>query len=462
MCQIMYSRYKNSTNLINLLEDQLLLEDVKQTLDLKGGDGYSIFIADDSSEIIEESNDFYDLIKKITDKIEEVENLNGILDVIWFSRLTPEMEKENISMPPYKSLNKKVPELLWMHGTIYNDQKIKEKHNHTDEEFFVDTLALSYYDEEECKGVFTGFSYDLEERFVSCYPNGQGIWAVKEPGTFHAIETFLVTDTYYYDNLEVYAYYEKENFGSITSPIYVAYSGGMDISLSLYKRIKERIEIEETKGIDSYFDVKLIYFKYQSNAEEKELESLEKMKELLLRDFSDSINVTSEIIDVYPIFKTMAEIYKKPVKLMDKDASGDIKETEENLSYVPYRNSIFMEILGTMIDADDITTAEIVIGLNLTEGMVFGDNSFYWLSHMEEVIKSGGKNYKDAYIQSPYKGHTKTKMLQSFSNEFGEEKLKEVLNISYSCYYPKEDGSPCGECGSCILRKKAEEKLWKK
>jgi 7-cyano-7-deazaguanine synthase in queuosine biosynthesis len=50
-------------------------------------------------------------------------------------------------------------------------------------------------------------------------------------------------------------------------------------------------------------------------------------------------------------------------------------------------------------------------------------------------------------------------MLKEFKEDFGINILEKLLNLSKSCYYPNEDGSTCGKCGSCILREKALQKI---
>jgi len=158
------------------------------------------------------------------------------------------------------------------------------------------------------------------------------------------------------------------------------------------------------------------------------------------------------------------------LRLKDKNADIIEKEAENNSAYVPYRNTLFMSSIGAIIDQDienkkinnsvflNKEKIEIIIGLNLSEGQVYLDNGIVWKEQIQQVISYGGKYFKNIKIEAPYVHKTKINMLKSFKKEFGEEILKEVLKIAFSCYFPK-DGKPCGECGSCKLRMKAEKEI---
>jgi 7-cyano-7-deazaguanine synthase len=141
---------------------------------------------------------------------------------------------------------------------------------------------------------------------------------------------------------------------------------------------------------------------------------------------------------------------------------ADSAETESPLSYVPYRNTQFAILLASKAEALHLQNVDILFGLNLSEGMVFMDNSEGWLEAINQTIKLGGKDfeYTGTYeVIAPYYPRTKTNMLKEFKEDFGFAPLEQLLLLSKSCYYPNPDGTPCGKCGSCILREKAIQKL---
>jgi 7-cyano-7-deazaguanine synthase len=338
------------------------------------------------------------------------------------------MEREN-TIAPYEKIINNEKILCWMHGTISNDKEIAKKNN---DYFEVDSETVCYEDEK--KGLFSYIRVNLTNNKTEIKNKGMGFWVFN------------------IDNLEIFATTPSLNFKEevkgthfIETPkkevIYVAYSGGMDVTLSTYKVIKN----------NNIKKVRLFYFDYGAKARNEEIKSGFKFRELLKKE---GLNVSFEIIDIKKTIKNFQEIYGEKLRLISSN-KGNRKETEENLAYVPFRNSLFIEFLVTLMEKNK-EVADIVIGLNLTEGQIYGDNNVAWLEGIERISQYGGKNFKEVKILSPYINRTKTNMLKEFIKEFGIEKLKELLDISFSCYYPK-NSKPCEKCGSCILRKKAIE-----
>ena len=253
-------------------------------------------------------------------------------------------------------------------------------------------------------------------------------------------------------------YYEQRDkvkfFNRRYSNLVVSFSGGMDISLSTVKEIIDKIKHQE-----AYENIYLLYFDFGARAREQEIKTLDKMKNLIediYKKLLIEVNVETKVLDVRGMFKDISMIYNRNIKLLDENSKGDIKESESTLAYVPFRNTIFVELMGAFAEGKNLNNVKFLLGLNLSEGMIYGDNSEIWLDKINHLIKRAGREYHPGWeVISPYYNRTKTNMIKDFKKEFNEDSLSEVLDISYSCYYPKEDGSPCGECGSCILRDKA-------
>jgi 7-cyano-7-deazaguanine synthase len=145
---------------------------------------------------------------------------------------------------------------------------------------------------------------------------------------------------------------------------------------------------------------------------------------------------------------------------MSEDSSGDEAETEAPLAYVPYRNTLFATMLGALADEkiENSELVEFLFGMNLTEMGVYVDNTNAWLESVRAMITYGGKKYKETIVSAPFINFTKTNMLKFIIEKFGVGKAMSLMNIAFSCYYPDENGEPCGKCGSCILRQKAWER----
>ena len=461
MCQIMYSKYIGESSFSELIDDlthPISKNAIKNTLNIKGGDGYSIFVASENINPVSfEHEDFDEVLKIFKEYIsalfeKDIVSEHDTIHIIYFSRLKPEMENEKVQMPPYQNIIKP-NEFIWMHGTIYNDKEIAERFNTT---FDVDTKALFYRDIDgvKIKGLYTYFVYDSKSNKVYFKNNGMGLWISDK---ICSVPTYICTDRFATPgNLEKACSVYQNPKQSDVIELYVSYSGGMDITLSLYDTIRKFVRFE----FDGIVNVNLVYFDYGTNASKKEIEALENMSNFIQNNFKNVFPRTV-VLNVKDIINSFAKIGNMNIKIADKNATGDVKETEENISYVPYRNSIFIELLGTLIDKDEIENGYVLLGLNLSEGMTHPDNNSFWAEGAERIIQAGGKRYKNIKVLAPYINKTKTEMLKDFIRKYEENIFNKLMEISFSCYYPKADGTACGECGSCILRKKALENVQK-
>ncbi len=469
MCQIINKAYLNKTHAkANLIPIEI--EEVIKTLDVKGSDEYSFFCYGARSEIdplvIKSSciKTFRMELKIISDYLELLDNSEDV-GVVWFSRQKPEEEEDKVTLPPY--YNKRMDTWYWIHGTISNDYELlstcrdREHKDHFFDELLtisVDTEIFKYIRTEDfknLKGLYTYFELDWEFRVdgVRAYDKGMGLWK-KERQTY----TQMQCSPFDNNKFQTLPDSPKDRIDNIS----IAFSGGMDITMNAYKVLDELVQ----RNRRSFFKddlgkqkITLNYFKYGSNAEEEEIKRCIQLTGFFQADFP-SLNISFEVLEVPGLIYNMAEVSGEYLKLTDKEAVGDAKETEENLAYVPYRNTLFCMALNAKLqkEADRNDKNFIVLGLNLSEGMVFGDNNSAWVECTERMLSYGGKFYQDVKIVSPYLNRTKTNTLKEFAVEFGLIKLQHLLDLSFSCYYPK-DGKACNECGSCILRSKAIKNL---
>jgi 7-cyano-7-deazaguanine synthase in queuosine biosynthesis len=134
---------------------------------------------------------------------------------------------------------------------------------------------------------------------------------------------------------------------------------------------------------------------------------------------------------------------------------GGEHEAESAISYVPFRNTYLLLLSATYAETKyPNKKVAFVIGANLTEGMVYLDNSTNYLKQFNNLIKVAGQFTNNFEVVAPFANMTKTKMLESYRETY----MEDLLGLSFSCYFPK-DGDACGECGSCILRNKAIKKI---
>ncbi len=475
MCQIISTVYNNKIDAKNKLFSKDAFDDTMETLNVKGSDEYSFFCYSESSDIVpliikgSTQEDFEDKIYKNNfEKLRgylDLFNTNEVIGVVWFSRQKPEEEAEEVNLPPY--FNKRLNEYFWIHGTINNDKelleefRIRELHTKCYGEVpntTVDTEIFKYLqkvDFSRLKGLFTYFSldWDFKTDGIIAEDHGMGLWTKRNNSS-------VIQQCSPFDNtkFQIISNSTRERIDNIS----IAFSGGMDIALSTFNILSQLKSRQDRSFFKDELGNQLItlnYFKYGTNAEEKEIEVCNKLLGFYKASFPE-LNINLEIIELPGVVLGMAEAAGEYLKITDKNAIGDSKETEENISYVPYRNTLFCMTLAARLQKFQGRNDNniIVLGLNLSEGMVFGDNNSSLVEHTERMISYGGKFYQNIKIISPYLNRTKTNTLKEFQISFGKEILKHVLELSFSCYYPK-NGKACNECGSCILRNKAIENL---
>ena len=448
MCQII--TIKTETKLFPAILNEYK-EILERLLKDKGGDYFSasFFLKGNNGGIQEKRNvdffsnnfgDWFKALKKLA--ISDEFKIEREMVVLLFSRQQPEMEISDAEEQPYSLSKRKIA----VHGTIHNDKELAKEHNF---EIKTDTEVFKYLvlDHPNIQGTFVAVEVN-DDLQINIRENGLKIWhnfllkGKEFLGTITATTDlgFLNSTS----NIDLNEY--TVAYSDINRTLFASFSGGMDISLSTFYALR----------LSHYSKLVLNYFDWGSNASQMEKKTLEKYK-IFIESYI-GLQTDINIIEAKDYFKAFFKIADTGSKISEKGAEGSIEETESPIAYVPYRNSQFALLLASIAEEKQIKNADLLFGLNLSEGMVFMDNSEGWLKAIEEVVKYGGKDFSvtGSYrVLAPYFSRTKTNIIKEFSSMFGETLLNHILNISFSCYYPQPDGSPCGKCGSCILRKKA-------
>ncbi len=437
MCQIIALKAKDSDCLANTIF--LYEENFRESLEEKGEDYFSAsLIAKKEGESINlqfsalTSEEMFKMLKTFLDS-DDFFRYTDDIGVILFSRQKPEMEVTHAEEQPYKIKDG----FIAIHGTIINDQELADAAGMY---IVVDTEVFKEYDigDPRIKGTYACIQLTEDVKILTRI-NGLKIWEENVYGSY-----VTVTSTGNLDYLRISRKEEPEF--QIPRKLMVAFSGGMDIAFSTYKAVKD----------GNYSRVILNYFDWGSRAADAELATLHNF----VKYYSNALKIPVElnVINCGEYFDDFFNIAGVRSKIADAEAVGDSAETEAPIAYVPFRNTQFAMILASIAEGKEYQNVDILFGLNLSEGMVFMDNSEGWLEAITSVIQYGGKDYSitGCYkVIAPYFSRTKTNMLKEFKEEFGPMVFQEILDTSFSCYYPNEDGTPCGKCGSCILREKA-------
>lgn len=131
----------------------------------------------------------------------------------------------------------------------------------------------------------------------------------------------------------------------------------------------------------------------------------------------------------------------------------DISETDDEIpvTYVPARNTIFLSFaLGW---AETLGASDIFIGVNALDYSGYPDCRPEYIRAYEEMAnlatKVGVEKQETRLkIHAPLIDMTKAEIIRK-GDELGVD-----YSLTHSCYDPTPEGLACGDCDSCLLRKK--------
>jgi len=130
-------------------------------------------------------------------------------------------------------------------------------------------------------------------------------------------------------------------------------------------------------------------------------------------------------------------------------SEGEIKE-EIPVTYVPARNTIFLSY--ALAWAEVLGAPDIFIGVNAIDYSGYPDcrpeyiEAFEYMANL--ATKAGVEGKTRLKIRTPLIHMTKARIIQK-GIELGVD-----YGMTHSCYDPSPEGKACGQCDSCLLRKK--------
>ena len=136
---------------------------------------------------------------------------------------------------------------------------------------------------------------------------------------------------------------------------------------------------------------------------------------------------------------------------IDVPKGRDAEEMSGNIpvTYVPARNTIFLSIaLGW---AEVLGASDLYIGVNALDYSGYPDCRPEFIEAFEKMANLGtkaGVEGKGFRIHTPLIRMTKGEIIKK-GMELGVD-----YSLTHSCYDPTPEGLACGECDSCLLRKK--------
>jgi len=122
------------------------------------------------------------------------------------------------------------------------------------------------------------------------------------------------------------------------------------------------------------------------------------------------------------------------------------------VTYVPARNTIFLSLALGYAEARDAN--EIWLGVNEVDSSGYPDCTPAFIDAFQQVVWSGtrsGVEHRQPRIVAPLLHLTKAGIIRR-GTELGVD-----YSLTHSCYDPAPDGTACGHCDSCILRRRGFE-----
>ncbi len=196
-------------------------------------------------------------------------------------------------------------------------------------------------------------------------------------------------------------------------------SGGMDSTLASYIAKEEGYEIIP------------IHFNYGQRTEKKELEAF--------RTICNDLKIKKKYEIDIPFFTQIGAS-----ALTDKSIEVPINgiETGVPITYVPFRNGIFLSIATAIAEKEEAEA--LYIGVVEEDSSGYPDCTDSFIEKMTNAINQGTKESTKLEIKTP--------LVHLMKNEIVKKSLElsVPLEHTWSCY--KEEEEACGICDSCRLR----------
>ncbi len=123
------------------------------------------------------------------------------------------------------------------------------------------------------------------------------------------------------------------------------------------------------------------------------------------------------------------------------------------VTYVPARNTIFLSL--ALAWAEVLGCSDVFIGVNAIDYSGYPDCRPEFIAAFEQMAnlatRAGVEQGVRFRIHTPLAGLTKAGIVK-LAMDLGLD-----VGLTHSCYDPAPSGAPCGQCDSCILRRKGFE-----
>ncbi|RXJ57692.1 7-cyano-7-deazaguanine synthase QueC [Candidatus Marinarcus aquaticus] len=196
-------------------------------------------------------------------------------------------------------------------------------------------------------------------------------------------------------------------------------SGGMDSTLASY--------IAKNEG----YDIIAVHFNYGQRTEKRELQAF--------RDICEDLEIKEKYEIDIPFFTQIGASALTDDKI---DVPVDGVKPGVPITYVPFRNGIFLSIASAIAEKEEASA--MFIGVVEEDSSGYPDCTDTFIDKMTQAINEGTKKNTHLEIKTPLVHMMKSDIVQKALE------LNVPLQHTWSCY--KEQEEACGVCDSCRLR----------
>ncbi|GGD31919.1 7-cyano-7-deazaguanine synthase [Malaciobacter pacificus] len=196
-------------------------------------------------------------------------------------------------------------------------------------------------------------------------------------------------------------------------------SGGMDSTLASY--------IAKNDG----YEIIAVHFNYGQRTEQRELKAF--------RDICNDLGILEKYEIDIPFF---TQIGASALTDSSIDVPTEGVKPGVPITYVPFRNGIFLSITAAIAEKEEATA--MYIGVVQEDSSGYPDCTDEFIQDMTKAINQGTKEETKIEIKTPLVHLSKAQIVQEAL------KLDVPLEHTWSCY--KEQNEACGVCDSCRLR----------
>jgi 7-cyano-7-deazaguanine synthase len=154
----------------------------------------------------------------------------------------------------------------------------------------------------------------------------------------------------------------------------------------------------------------------------------------------------------HSIFKISPDTFKTSALVDDitvpKNRTAEEIQKSIPVTYVPARNTLFLSY--AMGQAEILNATEIHYGANALDSHPYPDCRPEFIQAFQNLLNVATKQ---AVLGHP--PQLMTPLLYKTKKEIFKlaEELKVPVELTWSCYAPEDNTTPCGVCDACVLRK---------